>query len=191
MLKKSEKKEKVMSAAETLFHHRGYTATSLADIAGEAGIPLGNVYYYFRTKEDLAKAVIDERNKYVRARHASFEKDASPVARIAEFLERIYEAADDRTAHGCPVGSMNQEANKLGGKLAQDAASTVKIMLAWVGEQFKALGLKPKQAAEEAVALLSAVQGSILLAQTLQDASLIRREMRRQQQQLKRHLNGG
>ena len=191
MLKKAEKKGKVMSAAETLFHHRGYTATSLADIAGEAGIPLGNLYYYFRTKEDLAKAVIDERNRYVRARHESFEQKSSPLDRLLAFLERIHEAADDRTAHGCPVGGLNQEANKLGGRLAEDAASTFKIMLAWVADQFKGLGFKPKQAAEEAVALIAAIQGSILLGQTMKDAALIRREIRRQQEQLKNRVNGG
>ncbi|MCK5749515.1 MAG: TetR/AcrR family transcriptional regulator, partial [Oricola sp.] len=53
------KREALVQAAAELFWTRGYEASSLADIASAARVPLGNVYYYFKTKSDLAGAVAD------------------------------------------------------------------------------------------------------------------------------------
>ncbi len=39
-------------------YRQGATATTLADIAQAADVPLGNVYYYFKTKDDLIRAVV-------------------------------------------------------------------------------------------------------------------------------------
>jgi AcrR family transcriptional regulator len=44
------KREALVLAAAELFWMRGFEASSLADIAEASGVPLGNVYYYFKTK---------------------------------------------------------------------------------------------------------------------------------------------
>ncbi len=45
--------------ATKLAYGRGFRETSLADIAEAARVPVGNVYYYFKTKEELAEAVVE------------------------------------------------------------------------------------------------------------------------------------
>ena len=52
-----EKRDALVGACAELFWQRGYANTSIADIAGHAGIPVGNVYYYFRSKAEMADAV--------------------------------------------------------------------------------------------------------------------------------------
>ena len=42
-----DKRSRLLSAAMGLAYQNGFGATSLADIAREAEVPLGNVYYYF------------------------------------------------------------------------------------------------------------------------------------------------
>ena len=37
---------------------RVFKATTLADIAQAADVPLGNVYYYFKSKDELIRAVV-------------------------------------------------------------------------------------------------------------------------------------
>ena len=54
--KKGEKRVRLTEAAETLFSQQGVHRTTLADIAQEAEVPLGNIYYHFRTKELLIEA---------------------------------------------------------------------------------------------------------------------------------------
>src|SRR3984893_6872237 len=51
-----DKRSRLVSAAVDLAYQNGFGATSLADIAREAKVPLGNVYYYFKTKEEIGFA---------------------------------------------------------------------------------------------------------------------------------------
>jgi len=43
----------LLSAALDLFLERGYEGTTMRDVAGQAGVSLGNTYYYFDSKETL------------------------------------------------------------------------------------------------------------------------------------------
>jgi AcrR family transcriptional regulator len=179
------KREQIVRSAGALFHQKGYTVTSLADIAAEAKVPLGNVYYYFKTKEDLVATVVAERNQEVLERHRLLEQASTPLKRLNDFLQRIHGEAEARAKHGCPVGGLAQEAAKLGGRIHDEAAATFQLTLGWVEEQYHALGLKPAQARERAVDLVASVQGSILLGHSLRDPELIRRAMKRLQSRLR------
>src|SRR5258708_4700142 len=56
-----DKRSRLVSAAVSLAYQNGFGATSLADIAREAEVPLGNVYYYFKTKDDIGDAIVELR----------------------------------------------------------------------------------------------------------------------------------
>ena len=49
----------VIDAAERLFHAKGVALTSLADIAAEAGVTRGAVYWHFKDKADIFNAMMD------------------------------------------------------------------------------------------------------------------------------------
>ncbi len=50
--------EKIEAAALRLFIGRGFYGTSVRDIAQEAGVSLGNIYNYYRTKEQLFSSLV-------------------------------------------------------------------------------------------------------------------------------------
>ena len=50
---------RILRAAEAVFARAGYAAATMAAIAQEAGCPKANVHYYFRTKQDVYRAVLD------------------------------------------------------------------------------------------------------------------------------------
>jgi AcrR family transcriptional regulator len=50
----------ILDAALKLFSHRGYGATSVRDIAEEAGVSKGNVYHHFPDKESIFRALLDQ-----------------------------------------------------------------------------------------------------------------------------------
>jgi AcrR family transcriptional regulator len=57
---RSEKsKQQILDAALKLFSHRGYGATSVRDVAEEAGLSKGNVYHHFPDKETIFRALLD------------------------------------------------------------------------------------------------------------------------------------
>jgi len=59
-LSKSERtRGDVLSAAARLFRHDGYYATTMRDIAQEAGIEAGSIYYHFQSKEQILSEVLD------------------------------------------------------------------------------------------------------------------------------------
>jgi AcrR family transcriptional regulator len=51
-------RQKLIEASYRLFTSRGYHATSMRDIAGEAGITAGSIYNHFTDKEQIVKAVL-------------------------------------------------------------------------------------------------------------------------------------
>ena len=51
--KAQAREEAIYRAAARIFHRKGYTATTLQDIADEVGILKGSLYYYIDSKEDL------------------------------------------------------------------------------------------------------------------------------------------
>ncbi|RAY14794.1 TetR/AcrR family transcriptional regulator [Actinomadura craniellae] len=50
----------IVDTALRLFRERGYEATTMRAIAKEAGVSVGNAYYYFGSKEELIQAYYDE-----------------------------------------------------------------------------------------------------------------------------------
>src|SRR5689334_20887330 len=82
------KRERLVASAAELLHHNGAGATSLADIAQHADVPLGNVYYYFRTKDDLVRAVLAAQVEQVDAMIDGFAGLAGPADRLKALAAR-------------------------------------------------------------------------------------------------------
>lgn len=63
-----EKKGRIEDAAKQLFIKQGFHATSMRDIAGRAGTSLGNLYNYYRTKEEILESIIGRYQKVIDVR---------------------------------------------------------------------------------------------------------------------------
>lgn len=57
-MRMNSKRDDLVNATIRLALKQTFTMPALNDIALEAGVPLGNVYYYFKTKDDLIEAVL-------------------------------------------------------------------------------------------------------------------------------------
>src|SRR5947209_16672542 len=57
-----DRREQIIDAAMCVFSQKGFTRATNKDIAREAGITSGLIYHYFKNKEALLKAVIEERS---------------------------------------------------------------------------------------------------------------------------------
>lgn len=135
-----DKRALLLEAANILVYPQGYNQTTLADIAREADIPLGNVYYYFKTKEEIGQALIEHRSAFYRSLIASWEQAANPKKRLLALVGMVAEQREILANSGCPIGSLCQELNKEGGPLADRASSLLEAMLSWAEPQFRLLG---------------------------------------------------
>ncbi|MDO8787554.1 MAG: TetR/AcrR family transcriptional regulator [Sulfuritalea sp.] len=50
----------IVRAAGRLFHEKGYSATTIRDIANAVGMRSGSPFYHFKTKHDMLRAVVLE-----------------------------------------------------------------------------------------------------------------------------------
>ncbi|HXM54091.1 MAG TPA: helix-turn-helix domain-containing protein, partial [Candidatus Dormibacteraeota bacterium] len=58
-LPRAERRDQILAAATRAFARAGFAATSLDDVAGEAGISRVILYRHFESKTDLYRAVLD------------------------------------------------------------------------------------------------------------------------------------
>ncbi|MEM9529655.1 MAG: TetR/AcrR family transcriptional regulator [Pseudomonadota bacterium] len=56
--RKDDRPQEIAEAAFSAFAEKGYAATRVADVARRAGVSKGLMYLYFKTKQDLFRAVI-------------------------------------------------------------------------------------------------------------------------------------
>ena len=56
--RKEERPQEITEAAFSAFAEKGYGATRVEDVAKRAGVSKGLLYLYFKTKEELFKAVV-------------------------------------------------------------------------------------------------------------------------------------
>lgn len=169
-------RQQIVEAANRLFYHRGYNQTSFTDIAETAGVPRGNFYYYFKSKDDILGAVIDARAERIRAMLAEWDAaDRDPRRRLKRFAEMIRNSEKDLMRYGCPMGSLNIELGKAQPALKAKAKKMFDLFRDWLTAQFAALG--HEDASGEALRLLGRAQGMAVLAQVYGDRDYLRSQI--------------
>lgn len=174
---KAGKRERLVQGARTVFHMQGIEKTTLADIAAAADVPVGNIYYYFKTKDELVQAVVDAMTDDIKGMLASFDRHRSPKARLKAMVRALTEQRELSAQYGCPQGTLCSELGKRNDELSGYAATLMRLPIDWAEQQFRALGRR--DARDLAFALVAAYQGISLLTSTFRDPDLMAREARR------------
>lgn len=173
-----DKRTRLIETAARLTHEQGFNRTSLAHIAEHAGVPLGNVYYYFKSKEALGEALVDRLHGRYESLRLGWEENADAKSRLTGFIQMTIDNRATLARSGCPVGTLCAELHKDGGPLADHAAQLFAELLDWIEAQFREIG-RGDESRELAVHLLSAIQGASLLAHTFHDEAYVVREANR------------
>jgi TetR/AcrR family transcriptional regulator, transcriptional repressor for nem operon len=171
------KRERLVEGARVTLHEQGVEGTTIADIAQAADVPVGNVYYHFKTKDQLVEAAIDAHAQEVREALVSLEQSRTPKARLKAFVRMVASKGELTSRYGCPQGTLCSELDKREDPLARGAAALMEIPIEWAERQFKEMGRR--DARDLAVALIAAYQGISLLTNTLREPELMAREARR------------
>ena len=173
------KRDRLIEAAKLMFYQQGVTGTTLADIAQQAQVPLGNIYYHFRTKEALVEAVIQAHLQELQALFARLDRHPDPRQRLLGLLAAEREGEHALARYGCPYGSLSQELNKEDGQPATMAALMLQAYLDWAATQFRLLGKDEQEAKDFALDLISSMQGTFLLSNSFRSPELLERKLQR------------
>ena len=174
---RGDKRERLVTSARNLLHLQGVERTTLAEVARAGDVPPGNVYYYFKTKDELVAAAIEAHALEIEAMLASLSRHRTPQARLKALIRAFAEQRELAAQRGCPHGSLCQELDKRDDDLQAEAGRLLTLPLEWAENQFRLMGRH--DARDLAVALISAYQGASLLTNTFRDPELMAREARR------------
>jgi TetR/AcrR family transcriptional regulator, transcriptional repressor for nem operon len=168
-------REKLVQAARELFWEHGYAATGLADVLERAGVRGGSLYYFFKSKEDLLRAVLEQ---YVALLHPvvidpAFGTTEDPIERVFAVLAG-YRAGLVFTEcrHGCPIARIALEVS--------DASEATRALIALNFDNWaraiqvaldQAAGVLPAEVDRQALSrfVLTVMEGAIMQAQAHRD----------------------
>src|ERR1700682_6775858 len=127
-----DKRSRLVGAALCLAYQNGFAATSLADIAREAEVPLGTVFYYFKTKDEIGEAIVEQRLEQLSAQRQRWSEAGSPKDRLCACVQGVFENKNSLAQHGCAVGTFCSELHKAGGSIATRSTEIFAQHLAWI-----------------------------------------------------------
>lgn len=176
----ANKRDRLIDSAAVLFHRQGMSCTSLADIAKHAEIPIGNVYYYFKTKDELALAALEKRRRAL-AEICSHLDDAieDPRDRLIAVIHFFDKVKEEYTRHGCPINRMIVDGGEVDREAVARAASMIyDDFIVWSEKQFRQLGYNGSARAL-AITMLAGIQGGAVMAKAFSSSGIMAEELER------------
>ena len=167
-------RQRIVDAADQLFYTRGYNQTSFRDISDMTGIPRGNFYYYFKTKDDILGAVVDSRLRSIRdyIEHCD-AVSTDPAERLLAFTDMLDNNKARLVEFGCPIGSLTTELAKDHQELHQTSAAVFETLRDWLSQQFAQLEFS--DAEHRAMDMLARMQGITMMSCAFRDQAYLER----------------
>ena len=172
----------ILAAATRLMGIHGYRNTALDDVLRESGVGKGNFYHYFRSKEELGYAILDQ---FIAAcldrtlQPCFSEGSGRPLNQIRCFLDRVRELQRERNCvGGCPLGNLAAELSDLHegfrGRL-NGVFSTWRERLTRALREAQESGDLRDDCRPEAVAhfLVAALEGAMLMTKLTKDIGVM------------------
>jgi AcrR family transcriptional regulator len=176
--KGEQTRNEIVEAARNLFYRKGYHHTSFTDIVEESGIMRGNVYHYFKTKDDLLDAVINQNLAGYNAMLESWAQEkTTPLKRLKRFTRMLVAESDSLSQFGCPIGTLSTELGKNPDSAPNPARALLDVFKDWLANQFRLMGFG-NDAEKLAMHLLGRAQGISILTHVYRDPDWLADEVK-------------
>ena len=174
-------REQLIHVAARLFLSKGYKYTSIEDVVQKSGVSRSNLYFHFKSKEELLFAVVDFwGNRYESALEISLgQHQLSAQQRIEAFIDLLLDEVSARGERGtCPFIAMYQQSAVEASEVHQRIKKFFTCLEQLIGSliaqgmetgEFRA-AIGEKQAA---ILFVSALEGSLVLAEMKGDLSIV------------------
>lgn len=173
---KPNARTKLLDAALGTIRAKGYSATSVDDLCGAAGVTKGAFFHHFKSKDALAVAAANHWSQTTSDLFAAapFHDPEDPLDRILAYIDFRKELVRGEIAEfTCLVGTMVQEAYGASDDIRSACwrsisghAETLEGDIAAAIELYDVSGIKPKSLA---LFTQATIQGAFILAKAKND----------------------
>jgi AcrR family transcriptional regulator len=167
--------DRIVAAAANLMCTRGVAATSTEDVRAAANVSSSQIYHYFADKRSLTRAVIEHQTDAIVGTHETLLARLDTVDALrtwAEFIVTLQRKSGYRS--GCPLGTLASELAENDTDARADLAASYRRWQRAIRAGLAAMADRGEFVAGTdvdrlATALLTALQGGLLLSKTLRD----------------------
>jgi TetR/AcrR family transcriptional repressor of lmrAB and yxaGH operons len=174
MAPRGESKKRALRTASELFRRQGYNGTGLNQILEESGTPKGSLYFHFPGgKSELAVQSVTRSGQTIG--HAigqvleSTDDVAEALGRVIDFLAADLRHSD--YAHGCPVGSVAVDVASTSDEIRRACQAVFDDWAATIARRLEAAGWDERRAAEDALVVVSLLEGALVVARARRDTA--------------------
>ncbi len=180
-------RQRILQEANKLFYQQGFQATSIAHIVAATGLSKGNITYHFKSKQDILEGIIQNRIEDIDNLLRQWEQETDrPLERLMYFCNMLIHEQDNLASYGCPMGTLTAEFSKNQPQLYQMALPMFELFKQWLEKQFLLLEPGTQTAAEDAMLLLSRVQGIAVITHVFKDKDFLTHAVRHLQSEIRR-----
>ena len=172
-------RERIVERAAELFAERGSARTSLEEVLAAAGAGKGQFYHYFRSRDELAAAAVEQRCAQVVTGLTQALGGVSSLAELEQALAGFIAGFEQMGLPGCPIGTLATEVagrNEAARLQAAAGFDAWERLLADALARMRQRGeLRPDAPpAMLATGLLASIEGGMVLSQTRRDVTPLR-----------------
>ncbi len=168
-------RDRIVAAAATLMHTRGVAGTSTEDVQPAAGVSASQIYHYFADKRSLTHAVIGYQTDTILGIQEPALARLDDIDALRAWADAIvaFQRSNDFRG-GCPLGTLSNELAETDTDAREDLATGYRrwqqaIHAGLAAMQDRGELLPGADTDRLATALLTSLQGGLLLAKTLRD----------------------
>ncbi|MGH3637035.1 MAG: TetR/AcrR family transcriptional regulator [Mycobacterium sp.] len=165
----------LIDTAATLFRRQGYAATGLNQILDQAGVQPGSLYHHFpQGKQQLAAAVVDGAGAAIERLLRRFLASDLSVADIVDrWIDLLVAGLAGDPRDGCPVEPIATESVNASPPVREASARAFKGWCAAIEDRLRAEGVSAAEAENVAVAVISLIEGALILSRIAGDAAAL------------------
>ena len=174
----NEVSEKILNVAQDFVMERGYKAFSYRDLSKEIGIKTSSIHYYFPSKGDLGKSLVERFTKNVKASVELIDSTTQdPIEKIRKYIRIFYEnlKAGDRV---CFCAMLASDYANLPEDVQKEVINLIQLHERWLTTVLDS-GLKKKvfrfsgKTEDKAKAIFSALEGATISSRAFANAERI------------------
>jgi TetR/AcrR family transcriptional repressor of nem operon len=189
----AETRLRILRAAADLFHRQGVRATSPDQVIAASETGKGQFYHYFKSKEGLVHAVLQEHLRSIASGVAAVGYDVDSWQDLERWFAVHLELQKSfHMTRGCPFGTIGNEVTSNDELIRQDLHLLFEVIRGklaafFIGE--KARGRLVASANEHELAnfCIAAVQGAMLMGKIQRDSETVEATLREALAHLRRY----